>query len=168
MAKPIKPDLIDQIAADYKHAGRHRAKKSARDRWIEFSWLAIASVILSSSGYLGLQYAVSSISSPAPEKRIVNGIDLNTPITVIDGSGTRKYASPVGQALLNGKLVVPYSRTLDNIVLTKSRIKIQKEEYRPLAKRMMLIIGELPIVLDQKAKYPIEVRLGSDYVPKTL
>lgn len=167
MAKQIQQDLLDQIAADYKHAGRHRAKKTAKDRWIELAWLAIASVILSSSGYLGLQYVVSSMANPTTTKRIVNGVDLNIPITVIDGSGTRKYASPIGQALLNGKLVVPYSRTLDKIVLPKSLIKIQKEEYRALAKRMMLILGELPIQVDAKAKYPIEVRLGSDFVPKT-
>lgn len=167
MAKEKQQDLLDQIAADYKHAGRHRAKKTAKDRWIELLWLAVASVLLSSSGYFGLQYAVSAITTPSPSQRIVNGVDLNTPITVIDGSGTRKLASPIGQALLNGKLVVPYSRTLDKIILTKSLIKIQKEEYRALAKRMMLIIGELPIVLDKDAKYPIEVRLGSDYVPKT-
>ena len=166
MAKPKQQDLLDKIAADYKHAGRHRAKKTARDRLIELAWLAVASIVLSSSGYFGLQYAVKSIATPSPTQRIVNGVDLNTPITVIDGSGTRKLASPIGQALLNGKLVVPYSRTLDKIILTKSLIKIQKEDYRALAKRMLLILGELPIVLDKDSKYPIEVRLGSDYVPK--
>mgnify|MGYP001159317017 CR=1 FL=1 len=167
MAKNKEQDVLDQLAADYKHAGRHRAKKTARDRWIELAWLAVASVILSSCGYFGLQYAAGAYSSPKPAQRIVNGVDLNIPITVIDGSGTRKYASSIGQALLDGKLVVPYSRTLDNITLTKSLIRIQKEDYRGLAKRIQLIVGKLPIEVNKKAKYPVEVRLGSDFVPKT-
>jgi hypothetical protein len=166
MAKPKNQDALDLLAADYKHAGRHRARKTAKDRWIEFAWLTLASVVLSSSGYLGLQYAVSSMATPKPVQRIVNGVDLNIPITVIDASGTRKYASPIGQKLLDGKLVVPYSRTLD-FTFEQSTIQIKKEEYRGLAKRIQLIVGELPIVLKKDSKYPVEVRLGTDFEPKT-
>ena len=166
MVKPKTQDAIDLLAADYEHAGRHRARKTAKDRWIEIAWLTLASIIVSSSGYLGLQYASSAMSSPKPSQRIVNGVDLNIPITVIDASGTRKYASIVGQKLLDGKLVVPYSRTLD-FTFEKSSIRIQKEEYRGLAKRIRLIIGNLPIELNKDAKYPIEVRLGTNYELKT-
>jgi hypothetical protein len=93
---------------------------------------------------------------------VVNGIDLATPITVIDGSGTRKFAMRIGQTLQNAKLVVPYSRTLD-MTFPKSSIDIQKEEYRPLALRIQKIIGFLPIALKPDAKYPIEVRLGVNF-----
>ena len=99
------------------------------------------------------------MTTPAPTKSIVNGVDLSTPITVIDGSGTRKFAMRIGQVLQNAKLVVPYSRTLD-ITFPDTSITIQKEEYRALALRIQRIIGELEIVLDEEAKYPIEVRLG--------
>ena len=166
MAKSKNQDALDLLAADYKHAGRHRARKTARDRWVELAWLTLASVILSSSGYLGLQYAVNAMATSKPVQRIVNGVDLNIPITVIDASGTRLYASPIGQQLLNGKLVVPYSRTLD-FTFSKSSIQIKNEDYRGLAKRIQLIIGDLPIVLKRDSKYPVEVRLGTDFEPKT-
>jgi hypothetical protein len=163
MAK--KTDALDLLKADYAQVGRHRARRTAKERWIEVLWLTIASVILSSGGYLGLQYAVSAIATPAPTKVIVKGIDISVPITVMDGTGTRKYASNIGQLLLDANYVVPYSRTLDN-KLPKTLISIQKEEYRALAKRLQLVLGDLPIKVNSEAKYPIEVRLGLDFVPK--
>ena len=159
MPKSKKADAIDLLKPDYKHVGKHRARKTSKDRWTSFLVLTIASVVLSAGGYLGLQSAVSALTTPTPTKSIVNGVDLSTPITVIDGSGTRKFAMRIGQQLQNAKLVVPYSRTLD-ITFPGTSITIQKEEYRALALRIQRIIGELEIVLDEEAKYPIEVRLG--------
>ncbi len=159
MAKQKNADAIDLLKPDYKHVGKHRARKTAKDRWRSFLTLTIASAVLSGGGYLGLQSAVSALTSPTPTKNVVNGVDLSTPITVIDGSGTRKFAMRIGQVLQNAKLVVPYSRTLD-ITFPNTSITIQKEEYRALALRIQRIIGELDIVLNKEAKYPIEVRLG--------
>ena len=159
MPKSKKADAIDLLKPDYKHVGKHRARKTSKDRWTSFLVLTIASVVLSAGGYLGLQSAVSALTTPTPTKSIVNGVDLSTPITVIDGSGTRKFAMRIGQQLQNAKLVVPYSRTLD-ITFPGTSITIQKEEYRALALRIQRIIGELDIVLNEEAKYPIEVRLG--------
>ena len=164
MSKPKSTDAIDLLKADYEHVGRHRARKTPRERWIELAWLALASAILSSSGYFGLQYAVNSFATPGPTQNIVDGIDLAVPITVIDGSGTRTFASRVGQLLLDEQYVVPYSRTIDNI-LPKSSIRIQDEKYRPLAKRMQKILGALPIEVDKASKYLVEVRIGPDFVP---
>lgn len=159
MARTKKADAIDLLKPDYQHVGKHRARRTAKDRWVEFSALALASVLLSGGGYFGLQSAISAFATPAPTKNVVNGVDLSTPITVIDGTGTRKYAMRIGQQLQDAKLVVPYSRTLD-MTLDKTSITIQKEEFRALAKRIQLIIGNLPIVVKADAKYPIEVRLG--------
>jgi len=164
MSKVKSQDAIDLLKADFEHVGRHRSRKTAKERWIEVAWLALASVILSSSGYFGLQYAVNAMAIPAPTHKIVNGIDLSTPITVIDGSGTRTYASRIGQLLLDADYVVPYSRTIDNKI-PKSTIRIQNESFRPLAKRMQSVLGKLTIELDKASKYPIEVRLGPDFRP---
>jgi hypothetical protein len=159
MARKKKADSLDLLKPDFRHVGRHRARRTAKDRWLEFFALALASVLLSGGGYLGLQSAMSSIATPTPTKNVVNGVDLNTPITVIDGTGTRKYAMRIGQQLQDAKFVVPYSRTLE-IDLPKTLITIQKEEFRTLAKRIQRVIGKLPIVVKADAKYPIEVRLG--------
>jgi hypothetical protein len=159
MARNKKADAIDLLRPDYKHVGKHRARRTAKDRWIEFFALALASVLLSGGGYFGLQSAISALATPTPTKNVVNGVDLSTPITVIDGTGTRKYAMRIGQQLQDAKLVVPYSRTLD-MTLDETSITIQKEEFTALAKRIQLIIGKLPIVVNADAKYPIEVRLG--------
>jgi hypothetical protein len=163
MAKVKVTDALDLEKPDYEHVGRHRARKTPRDRWIELSWLTLATVILSSSGYLGLQVAVNALANPAPTHRVVNGVDLSIPITVIDASGTRNYASRIGQMLLDDTLVVPYSRTLD-FEIAASSIDIQTEDYRALAKRIQKVVGLLPIKVVKTAKYPIEVRLGKDYV----
>jgi len=164
VSKVKSTDAIDLLKADYEHVGRHRARKTSRERWIEIAWLAAASAVLSSSGYFGLQYAVDNFSNPAPTQNIVDGIDLAVPITVIDGSGTRQFASRVGQILLDASYVVPYSRTIDNLLPTSS-IRIQDEKYRPLAKRMQKVLGALPIELDKASKYLVEVRIGPEYVP---
>jgi hypothetical protein len=65
--------------------------------------------------------------------------------------------------LLDDTLVVPYSRTLD-FEIAASSIDIQTEDYRALAKRIQKVVGLLPIKVVKTAKYPIEVRLGKDYV----
>ena len=165
MAKQKNSDAIDLLKPDYKHVGKHRARKTSKDRWTSFLGLTLASVVLSGGGYIGLQSAVSALATPAPTKNVVNGVDLSTPITVIDGTGTRKFAMSIGQQLQNAKLVVPYSRILD-ITLPSSSITIQKEEYRALALRIQRIIGELDIVVNKDAKYPIEVRLGVGFQSK--
>ena len=163
MAK--KTDALDLLKPDFEQVGRHRARKTARERWFELLKLAGASAVLSLVGYFGLQYAASSLASPAPEKTIVKGIDISTPITVIDGTGTRQYAARIGQKLLDANYVVPYSVTLDN-ELPKTVIYIQKEESRVLANRIQLILGKMPIELKADAKYAIEVRLGRDFNPE--
>jgi hypothetical protein len=165
MAKQKNSDAIDLLKPDYKHVGKHRARKTSKDRWASFLGLTLASVVLSGGGYIGLQSAVNALATPAPTKNVVNGVDLSTPITVIDGTGTRKFAMSIGQQLQNAKLVVPYSRILD-ITLPSSSITIQKEEYRALALRIQRIIGELDIVVNEDAKYPIEVRLGVGFQSK--
>jgi hypothetical protein len=165
MAKQKNSDAIDLLKPDYKHVGKHRARKTSKDRWTSFLGLTLASVVLSGGGYIGLQSAVSALATPAPTKNVVNGVDLSTPITVIDGTGTRKFAMSIGQQLQNAKLVVPYSRILD-FTLPSSSITIQKEEYRALALRIQRIIGELDIVVNEDAKYPIEVRLGVGFQSK--
>ncbi len=157
-------DALDLLKADYEQVGRHRARKTAKQRWVEVLWLVVASAVVSTGGLLGLQYAVNQLASPAPEKIIVKGVDISIPITVMDGTGTRKYAASVGQLLLDANYVVPYSRTLDN-KLPRTLINIKSEDYRPLAKRLQRILGEIPIELNFDAKYPIEVRLGLDFVP---
>ena len=159
-----KSDALDLLQSDYEQVGRNRARKTARERWFEVLWLVVASAVLSTGGLLSLQYAVAQLATPAPIKTIVKGIDISIPITVIDGTGTRKYASSVGQLLLDANYVVPYSRTLDN-ELPKTLISIASEDYRGLAKRLQLILGDVPIELNTDAKYPIEVRLGLDFVP---
>ena len=163
MAK--KTDALDLLKPDYEQVGRHRARKTARQRWAEVLWLAIASAVLSAGGYYGLNYSVEKAATPTPTKIVVKGIDISVPITVIDGTGTRKYAVSIGQVLQDANYVVPYSRTLDSM-LPKSLISIQKEDYRRLARRIQLVLGKLPIVLTPDAKYPIEVRLGQDFTPK--
>ena len=55
MARIKKADAIDLLRPDYKHVGKHRARRTAKDRWIEFFALALASVLLSGGGYFGLQ-----------------------------------------------------------------------------------------------------------------
>lgn len=162
MAK--KTDVLDLLQTEYEQVGRHRARKTAKERWFEVLWLVVASAVLSTGGFLGLQYGVSTLATPAPVKTIVKGIDISIPITVMDGTGTRKYAASVGQLLLDANYVVPYSRTLDN-KLPKTLIRIQSEDYRALAKRLQLILGKIPIQVKADAKYPIEVRLGLDFVP---
>ncbi|NDC47941.1 MAG: hypothetical protein EBZ61_02470 [Micrococcales bacterium] len=162
MARPKQQDALDLLAADYVHVGRHRARKTAKDRWAEFAWLTLSTVILSTVGYFGFQYATEYASTPQPTHHIVNGVDLSTPITVVDGSGTRKYAAQIGQNLLDAEMVVPYSRTIGQTIFFSS-IRIQKEEYRPLARKIQVIIGNLPIRVFKDAKYPIEVRLGRNF-----
>ena len=164
MAKPKNQDALDLLAADYLHVGRHRARRTAKERWTDLAALSLASVILSTAGYFGLQYASDALTHPQATKHIVNGVDFSTPITVIDASGTRKYASSIGQMLLDAEMVVPYSRTIEQEIELSS-VYIQKEEYRPLALRIQNIIGKLPIKVVSDAKYPIEVRMGKDFLP---
>jgi hypothetical protein len=164
MAKDKPVDAFDLLDADFEHVGRHRARKTPKDRFVEFAWLALASVLLSGSGWLGLNYVAAQTANPQPTHHIVNGIDLSVPITVIDATGTRKYGTAIGQTLQDAGLVVPYTRYLDQ-TLTASSIHIQNESDRGLAKRIIKLLGKMKIVVKADAKYPIEVRLGKGYTP---
>ena len=35
MAKPKNQDALDLLAADYLHVGRHRARRTAKERWTD-------------------------------------------------------------------------------------------------------------------------------------
>lgn len=164
MAKDKAKDALDLLDADFEHVGRHRARKTAKDRWIEVAWLALASVLLSGSGWFGLNYLAAQTANPQPTHHVVNGIDLSVPITVIDATGTRKFGASIGQTLLDAGLVVPYTRYLD-LTLSASSIHIQNESDRPLAKKIVKLLGKMKIVVKKDAKYPIEVRLGKGFTP---
>jgi len=164
MAKDKPVDAFDLLDADFEHVGRHRARKTAKDRLVELAWLALASVLLSGSGWFGLNYLAAQTANPQPTHVIINGVDMSIPITVIDESGTRKYGAATGQTLLDAGLVVPYTRYLKQ-TLPSSIINIQDESYRALAKKIVKVLGNMKIVLKTGAKYPIEVRLGQDYTP---
>jgi hypothetical protein len=164
MSSKKSQDELDLLTPDYQHVGRHRSRKQGKARLIEFAWLLVISLVLGGAGFEVLQYVNNGtvLAASTPKVTSSDGVDLSTPITVYDASGTRKFASPVGQLLLDAQFIVPVSAT-GHIPVSFTYIRVTDAKYIPLAKKLLPVIGNYKIKVNPKSKYLITVILGRNY-----
>ena len=107
-------DRFDDVPSELLRVGAHRGPKKKGRGWIGFGWAALATVVLTAGGLIGLAAIDSNINFDLPffpgtqsEEPTVTQtptaeptMDPEVPLTILNGTPTVGLANQVGDALL--------------------------------------------------------------------
>lgn len=168
MAKKFPIDEFDTAAV---HGGRHRARRTARDRIIEWVRIFVAAALVAGLGYGILKFVENSNvfdgylptggSSPSASAQALPGV------TVLDG-GDKDLAGTTGQLLKEaGFNVLGASKLVDAdkkpIAIETTVVVITDELFRGEATKVAAKVGSPDVVVSPEFAGPITVVLGADY-----
>jgi hypothetical protein len=168
MAKKFPIDEFDSATV---HGGRHRARRTAKDRVLEWLRIFVAAALVAGIGYGSLKfienssvfdgYLPSSNSSPSAS------VDARPAVVVLDG-GKKDQAAKVGQLLKDsGFNVTGASKLVDAnkkpILIQTTVVTITDELFRSDAESIAAKIGNPEVVVSPEFAGPITVVLGSNY-----
>lgn len=168
MAKKFPIDEFDSAAL---HGGRHRARRTAKDRVLEWLRIVIAAALVAGVGYGVLKlvenssvfdgYLPSSNSSPSASAQAL------PEVTVLDGGGA-ELAAPAGQILKDaGFNVIGASVLVDAdkkpVDIQNTVIVITDELFRADAESIAAKLGSPAVIVSPEFAGPITVVLGADY-----
>lgn len=111
MAK-FPQDRFDSVPSDLQRVGAHRAPKKKGRGWIGFAWAAVATILLSGVGIIGIVAIDENINFDflAPDKPVPTVpteeptaepiVDAEVPLTILNGTPTVGLSNQVGDALI--------------------------------------------------------------------
>jgi hypothetical protein len=168
MAKKFPIDEFDSATV---HGGRHRARRTAKDRVFEWIRIFVAAALVAGVGYGTLKfvenssvfdgYLPSSNSSPAAS------ISAKPGVTVLDGGG-ENLSGAVGNLLKDAGYNVTETAALVDAKNKPVKIKttvvtITDDLFRADAEAIAAKIGNPEVVVSPEFAGPIPVVLGSNY-----
>lgn len=168
MAKKFPIDEFDSATV---HGGRHRARRTAKDRVFEWLRIFIAAAVVAGLGYGSLQfiqnssvfegYLPSGNSSPSASA------ETRPAVVVLDG-GKDDLAAKAGQLLKDaGFNVTGASKLVDAnkkpVLIQTTVITITDELFRADAEAIAAKIGGPEVLVSPEFAGPITVVLGSNY-----
>lgn len=172
MAKKFPIDEFDSAAV---HGGRHRARRTAKDRVFEWVRIFVAAILVAGIGYGVLKFVENSNvfdgylpgSNPSP-----SASSQSLPeVSVLDGGGA-ELAAPAGQLLKDaGFNVTGASKLVDAnkkpVAIETTVVVITDEIFRADADGIAAKIGNPQVIVSPEFAGPITVVLGADYVLPT-
>ncbi len=169
MAKKFPIDEFDSAAI---HGGRHRARRTAKDRIFEWLRIVFAAALVAGLGYGVLKFVENSnvfdgylpSSNPSPSA----SAQALPEVSVLDGGGA-ELAAPAGQLLKDaGFNVTGASQLVDAdkkpVAIEKTVIVITDELFRADAESIAAKLGSPAVIVSAEFAGPITVVLGADYV----
>jgi hypothetical protein len=162
---------IDEFDSALEHGGRHRSRRTAKDRVLEWVRLFVAAAIVAGLGYGGLKliegssvfdgYLPSGGSSAAPS------VSALPEVTVLDGGGN-DAAGYTGQILKEGGFNIKQASTLVDadkkpVAIDTTVVVITDELFRADAIRIAAQVGNPAVIVSPEFAGPITVVLGKDY-----
>jgi hypothetical protein len=165
---------IDEFDSATEHGGRHRARRTAKNRVFEWLRIFVAAAIVAGLGYGSLKliegssvfdgYLPSSNSSPSASAQAL------PEVSVLDGGGL-ELAAPAGQLLKDaGFNVIGASVLVDAdkkpVAIETTIVVITDELFRADAESIAGKLGSPEIVVSPEFAGPITVVLGADYQPE--
>lgn len=166
---------IDEFDSATQHGGRHRARRTAKDRFIEWVRVFSAAVLIAGVSYGALKfvenssvfngYLPSGSSSAAPTTSTL------PEVSVLDGGG-KNAAGVAAQILKTAGFNVKQASTLVDtdkkpVSIATTVVVITDELFRADAIKIAAQVGNPAIVVSPEFKGPITVVLGKDYkLPK--
>ena len=166
MAQKFPKDEFDSVAV---HGGRHRARRTKRDRIREFVRVLVVATVVGLFGILGLKIVDGSVvidpselvqASPSASTSSVKA----TGVTVLDATGQADLASKVAHNLLDAGWNVLTADNLDAApVPEKTVVLISSPQFEAASKSLLKTLGEYEIQVSVSYSDPITVVLGADY-----
>jgi len=163
MAKKFPNDEFDFVTPG---GGRHRARRTKRDRVREFVRVLVAAAAVAGLGLFGLRILDSGVKfdiSTAPTTSSV--VNLTTVgVTVLDSTDAAGLASKVAHKLLDaGWNVLTADNLSDGTKHETTIVYISDEANRSEAKRLLKTLGKFAIETSDAYSDPITVVLGPDF-----
>jgi hypothetical protein len=168
MAKKFPIDEFDSATV---HGGRHRARRTAKDRIFEWIRIFVAAALVAGVGYGGLKFIENSSvfdgylpsSNPSPSA----SVESRPAVVVLDG-GKEDVAAKAGQLLKDaGYNVTGASKLVDAnkkpVLIQTTVVTITDELFRSDAEAISKMIGNPEVVVSPEFAGPITVVLGSNY-----
>ncbi|WP_138316516.1 LytR C-terminal domain-containing protein [Rhodoluna limnophila] len=163
---------VDEFDAATQVGGRHRARRTAKDRVLEWLRIFAAAVVVGALAYGGLKLAdnaaifegVISNASPSPTA----SVETRPEVGVIDGTGTEAAGVPFSSDLVDaGYNVVVTENLVDAEGLPTSiavtTIAITDELFRAEAEAIAKLVGSPLVTVSTQFAEPITIVLGEDY-----
>jgi hypothetical protein len=168
MAKKFPIDEFDSATV---HGGRHRARRTAKDRVFEWIRIFVAAALVAGFGYGLLQYFQNSSVFegylPTGNSSPSASAETRPAVVILDG-GKENLAGKAGQLLKDaGYNVTGASKLVDEdkkpILIETTVITITDELFRADAEAIAAKIGGPAVVVSPEFAGPITVVLGSNY-----
>jgi hypothetical protein len=168
MAKKFPIDEFDSATV---HGGRHRARRTAKDRIFEWLRVFLAAAIVAGVGYGTMKliesssvfdgYLPSSNSSPSAS------VESRPAVVVLDGGGN-DLAGKAGQLLKDSGYNVTGASVLVDadekpVKIETTVVTITDELFRADAEAIAAMIGFPEVLVSPEFAGPITVVLGSNY-----
>ncbi len=165
MSQKFPTDEFDSVAP---HGGRHRTRRTARDRVREFLRIMAASAAVGVIAIVGLKVADGSVQlNPAdliaPSSSTTTSVK-STGVTVLDGTTQAGLASKVAHSLLDAGWNV---LTADNLDVTPevptTKVYISSAEFEAASKTLLKTLGKYTVEVSGTYADPITVVIGTDF-----
>jgi hypothetical protein len=166
MPQKFPKDEFDSAPA---HGGRHRARRTKRDRVREFLRVLIAASVVGLSAIVGLKIVDGSVVIDPSELIIASPSSSTssvklTGVTVLDATGQSGLASKVAHKLLDAGWNV---LTADNLatdgVPAKTQVLVSSPQFEAASKTLLTTLGDYEVVVSAGYADPITIILGADY-----
>jgi hypothetical protein len=180
------PDRYDEVPADLKRVGAHRAPRKRGRGAIAFAWAALATGLLIVAGLYGLSRVNPSISfelpnfgggaepvaSASPSAAVVEPVtdpksvpkDLPLSISILNGTPSANLHNIAGDAIKGAGWPNPSRNPASNNKITTTTIYYQSADYEGIARGLLQLLGvEGKVALTDKYANPVTIVLGADY-----
>jgi hypothetical protein len=172
MAKKFPIDEFDSATV---HGGRHRARRTAKDRVLEWIRIFVAAALVAGLGYGTLKFVENSSVFdgylPSSNSAADANVSAKPGVQVLDG-GDKNLASDAGRLLKESGFNVTETAILVDANNKRVKIKttvvtITDELFRADAEAIAAKIGNPEVVVSPEFAGPITVVLGSNYKKPT-
>ena len=166
MAQKFPKDEFDSATV---HGGRHRARRTKRDRVREFVRVLLAATVVGLCSIIGLKIVDGSVvidpselvqASPSASTSSVKA----TGVTILDATGQTGLASQVAHDLLDAGWNV---LTADNVAASpvpeKTQVLISSPQFEAASKSLLKTLGDYEVQVSVNFSDPITVVLGADF-----
>ena len=166
-SKKFPTDELDSLP---EHGGRHRARRTSRDRIREFVRVLVAASIVAAVGLFGLRMVANSVQfdiTTLPTTAPVVELNTGPGVTVLDNSDAAGAASALAHKLLDAGLnVLTAANYTSSTQVDQTVILISDESYRSTARKILKTMGKYPIEVTAEFTDPVTVVIGSDFAGK--
>ena len=163
MSKKFPTDEFDFLEP---HGGRHRARRTKRDRAREFTRILVVAAVAGILGLAGLRIIDSGVKfdgSALPTASTAAEV-VSVGVTVLDSTDTDGLASTTAQKLVDaGWNVLTADNLNDGLTQENTILYIASEDNRSDAKKILKSLGKYSIEVSSSYTDPITVVLGSDF-----